>query len=359
MNPARLILLICLVLLGVSLVSADTADEAARRAKELEAFRESQYPRFVGGSAPVATPTPSPTRTPVPDAAERGVQIDDEVDAFTEVIELPGEPRMPAEIEADVLVADITSTTTWMRVRERMEPHLEQLRILVITSATMEDLVSQTANFSTDLGVLAESAAFQAPRQREAIVYTTSLLQRYLRVLESDYIPADPGRAGTVLPLLGRSMAELEILLAMSDEDRGMDAPGWRLPADWDVGGFRAPDFAPTIATMAADQLLAEFRFRNASLQRNLRLPPAQWDLQSVLEMGELARELANRVQELPASSRTGFRNAALRLDVLAESLHDFMSEGNYLYARRHQRTVEWAARDVENYLITARRFGL
>ena len=300
---------------------------SAEERKSIQDFQQNAYPSFVTGNS---APEPSPRAT------------DGETTASLEA-------RAP-----EVLVDDVQSTTTWMSARSRLQPALEELRVMMISSATPAEISEVTQKLSNDLERIGLMASAQAPLRAEEIARSLNRIDKQVEFVVDDYDARDFPRLQRSQELLQRSLEELEQTLRLSDEDRGRPyrAPA-DIPGDWNAGGFSSEDFAYQIRNMRARELLAAYQERVEMLsarQRNRRLSPSR-DWETAGEMGEIARHLALRSSEVPIASQVPFRNAALRLDVLSESLGEYIRDGKDAYAKRHLRYARESLRTCLSYL--------
>ncbi|MCC5876352.1 MAG: hypothetical protein JJU11_09070, partial [Candidatus Sumerlaeia bacterium] len=186
----------------------------------------------------------------------------------------------------------------------------------------------------------------------DGIEFQRERMEQQILFMVEDFTEGEFRRVSSTNRLLNRSMSELHTLLARSDIDRGWVATDYsELPGGWNPGNFSSPDFARQIRAWNGRTLISEYRNRHSRLaqahqRRNMR--ELVW---LTYEMGELARELARRTDEVPTLSREPFRNAALRLDVMAENLRDFITESRRLHSRRQLYAINLAIRDAERYL--------
>jgi len=192
------------------------------------------------------------------------------------------------------------------------------------------------------------------PLRADEIAQSLNRIDKQVEFVVDDYDARDFPRLQRSQELLQRSLEELEQTLRLSDEDRGRPyrAPA-DIPDDWNAGGFSSEDFAYQIRNMRARELLAAYQERVEMLsarQRNRRLSPSR-DWETAVEMGEIARHLALRSSEVPIASQVPFRNAALRLDVLSESLGEYIRDGKDAYAKRHLRHARESLRTCLSYL--------
>jgi hypothetical protein len=283
------------------------------------------YPSFIGSATP--TPTPPP-------------------------IELA--ESLPLTEFGQVLAGDALSTQTWTLVRARVEPALEAVRVQILLAATDEEMTQAESTVEEALAAVEKLAPAYAPSQQQALRSLANRILRLVSLMLSDSRAGESARVSTSDRLLRRATEEWNQLLARSDAERGLPPEYLVLPPrGWNVGYFELPDFRGRIMGWSIDQLIVEYRSRLLTIEESFH-PKRRCEevsLTGVREMGELARELASRTWEFPHNSREPFRNSALRLDVMAENLHDYLREDNALYAKRQLRTIDRAMRETEAFL--------
>lgn len=307
---------------------------------DIRDMEDSLYPDFVRGGERTE-PAESPTAP-----AYEGQPF--------EIAPVPTPPPTPMPL---VLAADLESTATWRAARNRLDPAFEELRVLLISNANETEFQDQVSRIGEELDLLAAMGPYQAPNQAEAIAYRTGLLKGYMKVLGENRRAGDRQQIMTSDSLISRTMAELRQLMMDSDAER-LDprASLWSLPGGWSEPRLTLPDFQLTMAAWDAERLHQAYAIRLSEVRRRLRKDPETWQPRLAAELSEIARALARRTNEMPVSSQEGFRNAALRLDVLSEVLYDYMREENYLYLKRHVRLTEQAWEQVDAYFKIKQR---
>lgn len=126
-------------------------------------------------------------------------------------------------------------------------------------------------------------------------------------------------------------------------------------PSDWGDSGIAAPGLRTGMAAQDAAALIAR---GEAALRRAASLSDAglrQEGRPMALELAEIARALVLRQAELREDARAGFRNAALRLEVIAENLGDFLGEKDMLAFRRQMIEASGALAHARLVLDAAR----
>lgn len=251
-----------------------------------------------------------------------------------------------------VLTHDLATSNTWTATRNHLEGQLEEMRVAILTNAPANEFALLARDFLVDLDVLVEMAPWQAPLQLEGVEYQRDRIEQQVLFLVEDYSAGDTRGVANTNRLISRSMAELHSLLVRSDRDRGWDAIDYtELPGGWNPGDFSLPSFAGQIQSWSGRRLASEYRARFERLQFHYRDRTITDHAWMTYEMGEIARELARRSHEVPIVSREPFRNASLKLDVLAENLRDYLEDSRRPHARRQLYSMNLAIRDVERYL--------
>lgn len=324
-----------IVVLFACLVAAPAQDTSVLdRLREME---QSQYPDFVG-----ATPVPTP------------VIVDIDIETTPVIV---GESKdttasLAAAVSPQVLAADLESTVTWTQTRQRVDPGMEDLRLLLLSGPTADEVDKQIAKIETDLDLILRMAPFQAPNQESALGTVRRRIGRQLEILGEDYAVGELRRLPTTDELLRKSFSEWSDILVEADAERGLPSlDSGALPPAWANTSYSLPNFAKRLPSWPTTRLIEEYAERQQSIRVRLRRKPEAWDLNAAVEMGEIARQLATRVRDVPVASRKPFQNSALRLDVLSEALFQYMKAGDYLHAKRHLRVTEQALGDCRKYL--------
>ncbi len=322
-------------------MAQDDAQEESNAAERLKELQRETYPSFIND-----TPPPQPLPSQIEDTSD--IQLPPEKSAEPATVEDEVDPLMMGEFAT--LTADIASTQTWSVSRKRVFDSIEELRISIFTDATPEQIQIEASEVNAYMKILTDAARFQAPAQRSALQFQQGRLSRQLEFLLEDYRRERWDHLSTTDELIRMTMDEVDYLLYRSDLDRGAPIREY-LPRDWNPGTFRDPDFQEMIISWSATRLVQAYKDRIDILDHRVKNRKLSYNSDYTREMGELARELAIRINEVPVSSQTAFRNSALRLDVMAESLQDFMEEGNRPYSRRHIRFLKDAINETEAYL--------
>ncbi|MBI1290391.1 hypothetical protein GC173_04010 [bacterium] len=304
------------------------------------------YPSFVytepGSPSPLPTPS-GPVDSTVPATPAPSPVAPTIAPESTEFIPPPR-----------VLVGDLASTATWTATRARIDPRFETLRMGFLSGADSREIQASASELLGDLDTLVQMAPVQAPNQAESVAWFESRIRRQVELMVRDYMNGENARVGDTDVMTRRSISDLQSVLARSDREReGLSeiGPGG-LPARWESDQPELQDFAAMIVAWPTWQLAAEYRERAATyfeyFKRNQGDSPS---LMEAREMSALAREMARREYEIPVTSRSPFRNCALQLDVMAESLGDQIRDGRRLHARRQSRVILPVITQLDGYL--------
>lgn len=310
-------------MLFLALVSCLYAQEDP--AEQIKDYEDSQYPAFI--DAVEITPAP----------------------IHEEAEENPATP-LPT-LRPDILVTDPASTTTWAQVRESLHTNLEELRLSLISGGSAEEIEKKRNAFALDLERILIMAPHQAPNQQKGLDYYQKRIDIQLGFFIEQFAEGDFRRAESSEEMLRLSLEEFDYLLFQSDLDRGSSGTFQNIPEDWNPRTFQRHDFSQIIRGWSGRKLLDAYEDRLGEIRWRFEERGSFDSSRAAVEMGELARQLATRLYEVPINSRPGFQDAVLRLDVLSENLHDFLSKENKPYTRRHLRVIEDAIQDVKAYL--------
>lgn len=332
MRSRRLLFAVLAMVLVAGAAAQQTPDDLLERLRDYE---RSLYPQFVedaaGASTPTATTTP-PTQN-----------------AYI--------PPVP-----DVLAADLSSTTTWRQTRTRLEPQFDDLQAVVLLGSPAAEVRTSTEALLRDVRLLTEMAPFQAPNQQPALEFYERRLDRLVELLLQDYQRSDQRQLANSVRLLEESFREYAQLLVQAEREAGYEAADrfYRLPDGWQVTAPRPREsFTGRVAGWEPAKLLQAYEQRLRDLEAIIGQERDLWRPELAVEMGELARIMATRTSELPVASRLPFQHAALQLDVQAEALHEYLVEGNKLYARRHLRVIRHTVQEAEAYFVATQSANL
>ena len=244
-----------------------------------------------------------------------------------------------------LLTSDDLTTTTWLAVRARI-PNVFRLLNEERNPARFSLLANELAADLVRLEILAVS---QAPDSAAIVEQETTRARSQLTVAIGAVLDRRAAPTAT-LELLGETLTLLERDIARAELPESTapnSALNWTSPP-----GLTNDRFARDIAEWNGARLQREMRVRAALLQRVLAGPRDQWPEKSeVIELAELARALADRPEEVPYASRVTFRQAALRIEVVAQNLSDFVKDRNRAQARRQVRVLRECLHDTQLFL--------
>lgn len=183
--------------------------------------------------------------------------------------------------------------------------------------------------------------------------HLAAILRRHDKLLayyEKDYADEKRSALSNTLRLLEQTHSELEGLSrgVLASRQFGV-AISESLPADWGKGGLASRDFRLQLAGKSTREVVREIPRILAPLgQKGL---PQERRVEFCAQLAEVARELTGRADSLADSSRVGFRNKALRLDVVAENIARMGSSRDDSFRERQERLVAEIAGDLNAYL--------
>lgn len=315
--PATIARLVCGALLLASAGSVPA---------QLPIIRATPTPTPTPTATPTPPPTPSPTPTPTP--------------APSPVILVPVDPTAEA----------------WRAARLRLYERAAELREGLGLPLGQWDATAAIASARADVATFRAYAVPLAPDQLPAIDATIARLDAQCETLAGLLTQrGDRRRLEGAMQQIESSLARLDELALEGDLAAGR-ASEWGFvlrPPDW--GALRYPEGAAADATarMDARQLLGALADRQRVLgDSNLR---ALDDAEPIArEMGELARALVRRQGEVRSLSRPGFRNAALRLEVMSENVVEYARTRDRLNVRRQAREMHAVLKELAGYLVVA-----
>lgn len=320
--------------------SAARAQEAVspQKAAELRQLRESLYPDFLSGTEssrptldPIEPPaTPTPAEAPAEPAEEAARLVTERLD------------RRP-----QVLAADLSSTTTWLETCARLPKRLEDLRLALLVEASDPEVAAAQDALMIDAERLVEMSATFAPTVVDGARWYAERLARQTELMIRDYRAEDARRALNTDAMADRTVAQLLALLARGSAPAATTGPAASLLAGWDPGEFRVPGLAARLKGYSRAELFDEYEQRLEAIARGVVGQRVLLYRSLAVEMGEVARELATRADDLDPLSQRPFVNAALRLDVMAENLHDNLDDRTRAHARRQIAAITEALRDA------------
>lgn len=320
--PATFARLVCGLLLLASAGSVSA---------QLPIIRATPTPTPTPTSTPTPTPTPSPTPTPTP---------------------------VPSPM---VLVPADPTAEVWRAARLRLYERAAELREGLDLPMVQWDASAAIAATRADVATFRAYAVPLAPEQLATIDTTIGRLDAQLNTLADSLVQgSDRRRLESTMQQVESSLVRLDELALEGDLAAGRAAQwGYVLrPPDW--GALRYPEgaLADATARMNARELLGALADRQRTLgDANLR---ALDDAEPMArEMGELARALVRRQGEVRSLSRAGFRNAALRLEVMSENVVEYSRARDRLNVRRQAREMRAVLQELAGYLAIARDVSL
>jgi len=259
----------------------------------------------------------------------------------------------------DVLIEEYP-LSPWQAARLDLMADMTTVRDLALhrTKAESENFtaaVGQTGIHMQSLVELARSrtpddaAEFEALRQRVFVL---------LGNLSEQYAGGTPRQVEATIRLLEQSLARAEELAARGDlRSGGSRVAGYvPRPDDWGEPRYREPGVRDDLALLDAQQILSEISKRTNQLRSGTRRRLSDDHARMAREMCEMAVALSDRQSELPTASRKGFVNAALRAEVIAESLVDCHHERDRLRFRRLLLEIEETLGTMNAYFETRDR---
>ncbi len=287
--------------------------------------------------------------------------VEDEPDA-AEAEEL--EPTAPLVFDADeedtlILEDDpeLVEIPTLTGLGENLSAALEDLRMAILAGMDVEDVEQYRAAALAYLDALVDLVESEAPAHTPAMEHYRTHLDRLTGNLLQDYAEEDGRQLENTDRMIHQEFAALEQLLLRADEQIREDVYTPRLiPEDWvrPEVAEELQQFATRIGAWPAQRLTGEYRERLRMLDRSLAGQRRTFDdsLTGIAdELYLIGAELSRREYEIHRVSRQSFVNSALRLEVLAEGLRDYLEEENLLYARRHVRIMGRALEQTQGFI--------
>lgn len=269
------------------------------------------------------------------------------------VVACLGSLALASAQDPQVLVADEATSSAWTAVRFQIASRVTTLRA-VTRDDDVARLHATIGTLREDLALFARIAEVMTPREDWGTMRTAlGRAGRLIDNLERDMVAGSRQELVTTLRFLEESLVRLEELALLADiaNRGGTGAHSMALPADW--GPLRHGDeaFRTGLVLLNARDLVVELERRRAWLRQesmnrlHIEAPVV------AREMAELARALVGRQGEVPDLMRPGFRHAAMRLEVVAENLHDFHREGDRTRFRRQLAALDESLAAVTEYL--------
>ncbi len=354
---SRTVPLPAFLLAGTVIAAAETPDDSAGepqppeaaeqsvrdRIRALQEYRDTLYPDFIISAdlyeeaEAVEAGEPEPTVPLVfDDEGEETLVLED---PEIELVEIPS-------------IADLG---------ESLASAIEEIRMAILAGLPEQDVEEQRGEVLALLGTMVDVMEEEAPNHASTMEHYQTHLGRLTANLVEDYAAGDERQLENTDRLIHQEFAGLEQLLLLVDEQAREDVYMPRLiPEDWvrPEVGEELEEFSRRVRAWRAERLTGEYRDRLRLLDRTLAAQRRTFDDSLVEVAGELyliGVELSRRDYEVHRLSRQSYVNSALRLELLAEGLRDYLEEENVLYARRHVRIMGRALEQTEGYLALSR----
>lgn len=252
-----------------------------------------------------------------------------------------------------VLGVDRPTTTSWQATRLMLPSHVVELRRMVREGGDSETLEQVLERLQESLDEYDMNARALAVEEYDQITDARRRAEFLMTNLAQDFDIGSDIELLTTLRLLETSVNELEELAAQSDRRHGRQGAqeGGVFPADWGPPRHGSAVTRSGVALMTAEDLAATISLRREQLWQSSRTGLNLQDDPLIREIGEMARALAMRQGEFPPLMRQGVRNAALRTEVIADNLIDYLRAGDRANYRRQLALMRDSLRTVEGYL--------
>jgi len=247
----------------------------------------------------------------------------------------------------------------------RVDSATTQMLSLSLANASRDMAALQKLADSPDLNVSPEPAvdAVKASFNRATSVTAAlepsvrdrmgGLLLRHDRLLayyEKDYTDKNRSALENTLRLLQQTHSELDGLSkgVLATRQFGV-AISESLPSDWGTAGLTSRDYRLVLAGKSTREVVGEISRLHGQLETKDLSQERRMAFCS--QLAEVARELTGRADTLSDSSRRGFRDKALRLDVVAENIVRMGAPRDESFRRRQERLVTEIADDLKAFL--------
>lgn len=269
----------------------------------------------------------------------------------------------PVAPAPEVLVQDDPAAlSAWRGVREKLSVRLVDLRAACDQGGTAGDerASRSIADMRKDLLAFSDMAGRLAHEEKPEI---DAVMSRANRLLDNLYVDRSEGTRAQVqatLRLLEDSIKRLEDLAMRSDQRLGR-RPATEvaaIPADWQRGAVAEEGTAAGLSLLDARTLRSEIGARRADLSRDSHARLGDDQRRAAAEVGEMARALVARQGEVPALSRRGFVNCALRIEVIADNMVVRIDEADRPSFRRQLIALGEALEDLDGYIDVQQRLA-
>jgi hypothetical protein len=275
-------------------------------------------------------------------------------DEIIEVIVMEDDESVVEPIE-ELLIGREPTEAAWRGVRNRMQTRFNALREGVRLPYDAWDFTSAVEDWQDDVDLYGEFAVSLAADDLENIEREIEVLDLLTHYLKLDYSAGNPIRIESTLRQINTRLQNLELMSARADVRAGRsDRWGYTLfPPDWGEPRVRDRLFGDGLVFYSAVELLDMARERHHQLSRMYQ-DRLEVDTEMMAkETLEVARALATRQAELPELSRSGFRNSAMRMEVVAENIIDFNRKRDRIGINRQVFILGESIRDMQRFLDT------
>lgn len=263
----------------------------------------------------------------------------------------------PMPEDSTVIAMDLATTDTWTMGRRALQAAPDRLRVAMASASADDRTEEAIADAREALDNVVRVAPAMAPGQWPDIDRLAGRAHRLLDHVAGDYATGDARNLRTSLRLLVETLARIEELALLGDLEVGRRDTGFaHFPADWTPHPRPEPLLRTTLAPRTASELVAMLQDRRVRLNRMGNREFERDGPAIASELGEIARALVMRQDELNPLSREGFRNAALRADVVSENLIDFLAQRDWANARRQVNVMGDCIQVMDDYLAVNRR---
>ncbi len=304
------------------------------------------------GRAEQQAPSVEQAPAPPPAAAEPAQTEATPEDEIIEVIAKDDEAATPEPGE-EVLIGREPTEAAWRGVRNRMQTRFNALREGVRLPYDAWNFTTAIEDWKSDIDLYAEFAVALATDDHEEIEREIEVIDLLTHYLALDYSSGNPIRIESTLRQIDSRLQNMESMSARADARAGRsDRWGYTLfPPDWGEPRVRDKMFGDGLVFYSAAELLEMARDRQYTLSRTQQ---DRLELDSEVlakETLEIARALATRHAELPELSRAGFRNVAMRMEVVAENIIDFGRKRDRIGINRQVFLLGESVRDMQRFL--------
>jgi hypothetical protein len=279
-------------------------------------------------------------------------ESEEEPETRVESAPLPQAAPLPRDPE--VLIGREPTAAAWSAARTRIQKNFDDLRRGMRLPFDSWDFDESMDTWRDGLDIYAEYAVALAGDDIEQIERDVRILEVLSGYLVIDYEKGNPVHIEATVRQMDQVLQRLEHRSTQADARAGrVDQWGYAMfPPDWGEPRYRDGDFADGLMFHSSRELALMIRER---YNRLFRIHPDRLasDTETISrEVVELSRALARRQSELPDLSRPGFRNATMRLEVIAENIVEFSREHDRHGYNRQVVLLGETLRDLESFLV-------